>query len=51
MTGDRRLFPFGVQQDNLYMKDAGRLGGEALRDRQEQRRDSQGAKHQAIVSP
>jgi hypothetical protein len=33
------------------MKDAGRLGGDAARDRQEQRRDGQGAKHQVIVSP
>ena len=32
-------------------KDAGRLGGNAARERQEQRRDGQDAKHQVIVSP
>jgi hypothetical protein len=33
------------------MENPGRLGGDAVRERQEQRCDGQGAKHQAIVSP
>jgi hypothetical protein len=33
------------------MKDAGSLGGDAVWNRQEQRRDGQSAKHQVIVSP
>ena len=45
MARHRRRLPLGVDQDNLYMKDAERLAGGRLRDVEKQRREDQRAEH------